>query len=75
MMQEQNKFTEVGKYFFIVFIVLGFLLWTKFGAGIPVSVSSITTARPTPFTVTAEGKVTAKPSEILSNQPKMKQIL
>lgn len=47
----------------VVFLLalLALFVYGKFGPGLPLSVSSITTAQPTPFTVSADGKVTAKP--------------
>lgn len=44
----------------LTFFVLLFL-FGKFGSGLPLSVNQVTTAQPAPFTVTAEGKVVAKP--------------
>ncbi len=44
---------------FAFFVLL--FLFGKFGAGLPLSVNQVTTAQPAPFTVTAEGKVVAKP--------------
>ncbi|MCL4397465.1 SIMPL domain-containing protein [Patescibacteria group bacterium] len=45
----------------IILLFLGLFIYGKFGPGLPLSVSSITTAQPAPFTVSADGKVLAKP--------------
>lgn len=49
----------------VVSIVLGLLVYSKIGPGLPLSVNQITTTQPAPFTATGEGKVYAKPDTAL----------
>lgn len=51
----KNNLVLIFTFFVLLF------LFGKFGPGLPLSVNQITTAQPAPFTVTAEGKVTAIP--------------
>lgn len=45
----------------VIIFFLGLFLYGKFGPSIPVSVNSVSTTQPAPFSVSAEGKVTAIP--------------
>lgn len=52
-------------FFTVLFIFLGFFLYTKFSGAIPFSVSSVQTTKTSLFTVTGTGKVTEIPNTAL----------
>ncbi|MBI3887781.1 SIMPL domain-containing protein [Candidatus Microgenomates bacterium] len=56
--QKLPRFDLVGA---IVVFFVGLFLFSKFGPSIPFTVSQVSTTNPAPFTVSAEGKVTAVP--------------
>ncbi len=58
---DSQKFPRVDLIVTVIIFFLGLFLFGKFGPGLPLSINSVTTAQPAPFTVSAEGKVTAVP--------------
>lgn len=58
---QENKPIRIDLIAAVIVFFVGLFLFAKFGPSIPIYVNQVATSQPAPFTVSADGKVTAVP--------------